>query len=317
MIKGGQTGLAADFIITLVAGENITANDAIYILASDGKAYKCDADATSTLGFVGFAQETVSTGNNVTIKHTGQMTGFAGLTIGAQYYVSGTAGGITATPPTNVKIVGVALSATVIQIASYPTIRESLFIASGTWTKLPGLKFVVVKLVGGGGGGAGDRSGSSDGGGGGGGGGGYSEKWIPAGSLGATETVTIGAAGAGGATAAAGGNGGTTSFGSHCQATGGSGGPTSGGGGGTGGVGSGGQVNIDGEDGGYGWLGFSLGGKGGSSMMGAGGAQTVGGTNGLPGKGNGSGGSGGNQSGSQTNTGGAGTVGAVLVIEHY
>jgi len=253
MIKSGQTIDPADFTITLVAGEALSARDALYISSSDGKAYKCDADDTSKINFVGFAQETTSSGADVIIRLQGVMTGFSGLTIGAHYYLSGTAGEITATAPTNAVIVGYALSATVIRMTGMPAVRTVVFTASGTWTKLPGLKraFSRLQAPGGGSGGA-DAGSGQDSLSGSGAAGGYSEKMIEASALGATETVTIGAVGtAGSSSGGDGGGGGTTSFGSHHSATGGGGGSgdDSNSTGGVGGVGSGGDVNICGNDG--------------------------------------------------------------------
>ena len=96
-----------------------------------------------------------------------------------------------------------------------------------TWSKPAGLKYVVVEVVGGGGGGGGSREATPDQAGNGGGGGGYSRKIIGVGSLGSTETVTVGIGGAGGAAGGGTGTtGGTTSFGTHCSATGGTGGTT-------------------------------------------------------------------------------------------
>ena len=125
-----------------------------------------------------------------------------------------------------------------------PIVNTYLVGASpATWTKDAGLKYVIVEVIGGGGGGEGD----SATGGGSGGEAGYSREMIVAASLGATETVTIGAAGVGsGATGTGETAGGTSSFGSHCQSTGGSGGGTSGG---AGGVGSGGDINGTGKSG--------------------------------------------------------------------
>jgi hypothetical protein len=104
-------------------------------------------------------------------------------------------------------------------------ITVSKFASSGTWTKPDGLMFALVLVIGAGGGGGGaDGQGSgfavcASGG----CGGGWALDLILAKDLGATETVTVGAGGTGG-TGAGGGDGtdgGTSSFGSHCQATGG------------------------------------------------------------------------------------------------
>jgi hypothetical protein len=75
-------------------------------------------------------------------------------------------------------------------------------------------------MVGGGGGGGG----CYNYGGGAGAAGGYSKKIISTSALSSTESVTVGLSGSGGAPQLPGGDGGTTSFGSHCSATGGQGG---------------------------------------------------------------------------------------------
>lgn len=183
-----------------------------------------------------------------------------------------------------------------------------VFTASGTWTKPTGLKWVEIELVGGGGGGG--ASGATAGSGGG-GGGGYSTKVILTGSLGSTETVTIGAAGTAGSSGN-GGAGGTTSFGSHASATGGSGGIAGlGGAGGAGGTGSNGNVNIPGQAGMIGLA--TTGGAGGSSMKGFGG-YPPGLFTGVSGGLYGAGGSG---SGNTANNGGVGAAGLVIVREFY
>lgn len=109
-----------------------------------------------------------------------------------------------------------------------------VFSASGTWTKPSGCTAVHVELLGaGGGGGSGERRPTNNGcmGAGGGGGGSYVSAVLIASTLGATESVTVGAGGTGGAavtTDSTPGNngsvGGNTTFGSVLTAYGGGGG---------------------------------------------------------------------------------------------
>jgi len=124
------------------------------------------------------------------------------------------------------------------------------FTANGTWTKPIGAVSVIAHLIGGGGGGGSGRKGGPNtgrGGGGGGGGGAYATGSFPAVEVGATESMTVGAGGSGGANVSANDTngstataGGTTIFGTHLTANGGSagsGGTTTGGAGGAGGTG--------------------------------------------------------------------------------
>lgn len=196
-----------------------------------------------------------------------------------------------------------------------PIVRTYLNAGSPhTWTKPAGLKYVVVEVQagGGGGGGATDVAGNR---GSGGGGGGYSKKIISASSLGATETVTIGAGGTAGVTSGTGGTGGTSSFGTHASATGGTGGTGNNGASGGGGVGSSGDLNLYGDygmvstdtdshrgDGGHSFLGGTVQGKTTNS-------QDHGTTGRLYGGGGGGGG--------RNSNGGAGGAGVVIVTEHY
>ncbi len=217
----------------------------------------------------------------------------------------------------------------------------TVFTASGTWTKATLNPLVVkVTVIGSGGGGGGCSawvSGKNSGEGAGGGGGGCAIRTIQASSLGATETVTIGAAGTAGNTSGTnGGSGGTSSFGTWATATGGAGGVgmTSNNGstqngsgsnvlGGQGGIGASGDLNFRGDDGGSGtcWVNYYQIGNaananfgGGSHMAGRRRPVPTGGT-GNAGYSYGGGGAGGHGSIGTGRAGGVGATGVVIVEE--
>jgi hypothetical protein len=201
--------------------------------------------------------------------------------------------------------------------SAVPIIRT--YTSNAIWTKPPGLKYIVVEMVGGGGGGGG----CYNYGGGAGAAGGYSKKIISTSALSSTESVTVGLSGSGGAPQLPGGDGGTTSFGSHCSATGGQGGKaqtsliytTDGS---LGGISIGGDLNLNGS------------GSGGALGVGplyAGSPSYFGGSaipvnQGVSGDGYnatsyGAGGSGGNGYNSPNKTGGNGSGGIVIITEYY
>lgn len=111
-------------------------------------------------------------------------------------------------------------------LAVVGVIRMKTFMTSGTYTPDPNLIFALIECYGGGGGGggvAGDVSSIMVGGGG--ASSGYAMAFEPASAIGASQIVTIGAAGAGAAAGANdGGTGGTTSFGNMVASGGGYGG---------------------------------------------------------------------------------------------
>lgn len=306
------------------AGATISAGNLVYFDESDQEWKLCDADTAATVEGVmrGIALGSGTDGGAITggVLLGGSWT-TTGLTAGAVYYASNTAGALATSAGTTKHIVGVALSTTRLWVipqhretiptrtkdalaafnstpsSSNPFITKTdlgdptllppqvvVFTSSGTWTKDTGLKYVVVEVVGGGGGGA---AGSFEGGG---GAGGYSRKTILASILGATETVTVGA---GGATEVAGSN---SSFGSHC--TGNGGGTTTTQAGAPGGSATGGDVNFNGGSGTWG----GENGSGSPDFNGTGGSSYFGtGTN----------------SGAGGNNNSAGQTGIVIVTEYY
>lgn len=223
----GQDGVVTDFVIEVTAGEDLSTNDAVYIDTSDGEAYKCDADDLTKIGFAGFVVAAATNGNTVRVLPWGIKGGFTSLTIGAIYYLSGTAGAITATKPSNYKMVAKALTATTVRIITEPTVRQRVYTADATWTKPAGLVkvFVQVQAAGGGSGVASNAFSCS------GAGGAYTEGWFTADELSATEAVTVGEGGVGGVVGGttSGQTGEASSFGSHAVADGGGGSAQNGG----------------------------------------------------------------------------------------
>lgn len=188
--------------------------------------------------------------------------------------------------------------------------------------------FVVVEVWGGGGGGGGVSAGGAQCMGSGGGAGGYSRRKISSASLGATETLTIGAGGTAGAnTGGNGGTGGTTSFGAWASATGGVGGTGATSSvsqsGGDGGVGSSGDINLQGNPGGGcrtdggGGAAAVLSGRGGDTILGGAGKEVGGAnTNGTNARNNSGSGASGAMGNSSAQTGGIGGSGRIVVTEY-
>lgn len=224
-------------------------------------------------------------------------------------------------------------------VSTTPTTFTSVvvqrFTSSGTYTPTSGMKYCTIEVVGSGGGGGGvaTQGASTSAGGGGGGSGGYARKTVTAATIGASQSVTIGAIGAGGTAGANNGSAGSAcSVGAIVSASGGSGGTgastVSGSPGGAAGVGSNGDINATGGAGTFG-IGFfiagvqsfGMGGNGGNSyfcggalgVTNSGGASSVG-NNGSTYGGGGSGASAGN-SGTQK-AGGDGSLGVVIITEY-
>lgn len=98
VIKGSVTAYP-NLTATGIAGETITAGQAVYINASDSnKIYKADANASSSsAAAVGIALHAALAGQPVQYMTSGALTFGAILTVGQYYVVSATAGGIAPT----------------------------------------------------------------------------------------------------------------------------------------------------------------------------------------------------------------------------
>lgn len=207
-----------------------------------------------------------------------------------------------------------------VMLGAVGVVRTQIFTASGTYTPNANMLYCITECVAGGGGGAGVASSATLSCGGGGQAGSYARKLASKATIGASQAVTVGAAGNGGAAGNnVGGNGGDTSVGTLCIARGGIAGanPT----GGAGAVAGVGDFVVPGSEG---LNGPSLSiaaastissGAGGPSIFGGGAKGTT--TGGRSGSGYGSGGSGGwSNASSAAVAGGAGGPGIVIITEY-
>lgn len=277
---------------------------------------------TSSSGVISWA---AMTNGQLIIGNTGGTPTAATLTAGSNITITNAGGSIT-----------IASSG-----GSGRLLNIQTFTASGTYTPTAGLVNALIVCIGGGGAGGGTPIGSSApiGAGGGGGSGGFSQSLVSSGTIGASQTVTIGAGGAG-SSGAVGGNGGDTSVGTIVIGKGGTGGALSstavstaigatlGGAGGTAGTG---DIALTGTTGLPGFWGANLStasaiisGAGGNSVYGNGATPVVwGGSGSMAGNSatanTGAGGSGAfllNSSGASARAGGNGGTGLVIIYEY-
>jgi hypothetical protein len=120
--------------ITGTAGEALAKPNLVYLSdgrgsRTGGKWYKADADFdyASTGVTLGFATATIAQDATGAIRLVGTLDGFTSRTLGADQFVSGTAGAITETKTTSPRQVGRAMAADTILIAFAPA-RTDLFL---------------------------------------------------------------------------------------------------------------------------------------------------------------------------------------------
>lgn len=115
-----NTVVAYQQITTLTDGSSgaLSAGDVVAINAS-GQAIQADANAEATCRVLGVCVNV--DGSDISVAQVGNITGLSGLTAGQKLYASGTAGGLTATPPSSsgdiVYLVGYATSTSAMVLA--------------------------------------------------------------------------------------------------------------------------------------------------------------------------------------------------------
>ncbi len=121
VVNGGTVSFQNQILATQTAGENLTAGNSVYLKESDQRWYNTDADLSATFAGTkrGIAVSTQTTGNTLSILIAGIQTGYVGLTAGAPYYASNTAGAISTSAGTFTVFVGTALSTTTLLFDQY------------------------------------------------------------------------------------------------------------------------------------------------------------------------------------------------------
>ena len=139
---------------------------------------------------------------NANLDVSGTYQGGGTMTTGGNIVIPN-AGNIGSASDTDAIAIASSGVVTFTQTPVFPTSASAsvaVFTSSGTWTKPDNFLYAIIEVQGGGGGGGGTANPGSDeaGSGSGGGSGGYARKVLLASALGSTETVTVGAAAAGG-----------------------------------------------------------------------------------------------------------------------
>lgn len=116
----GTVSSLGENLLSVTAGEALSAGNWVYIKNSDGKAYKAKADASTTAPAVGVVNAAALLGASCLIQTEGFFASTS-LTTGSTYYLSAATGGaMTTTAPTAtgqlIQVLGVATSATKLEM---------------------------------------------------------------------------------------------------------------------------------------------------------------------------------------------------------
>jgi hypothetical protein len=110
VIDGALVAIGGAALVKITAGENLTANDIVYISPGTGndsgrtagRVYKADATIDERVDVIGIVTKTVTSGNIAEVQVSGLLKGFTGRTSGALYYLSAvTPGAASTTPPSS------------------------------------------------------------------------------------------------------------------------------------------------------------------------------------------------------------------------
>lgn len=138
------TNVELDIVGT--AGEALTAGQVLYLSdgsggATTGRWYKADADnsySSTAASAIGFAVNDIDSAASGSIRIAGRVTGLSGLTAGTVYYISATAGALTATAPGNARSVVQADSTTTAVIIASSSMSDTDIIGTAGETLAAG-----------------------------------------------------------------------------------------------------------------------------------------------------------------------------------
>lgn len=115
-------------VVSLTAGEDLTALQCVYVKAADGKAYKAKGDGTSAeQQFFGIVTANASAAATASMICFGYMDGFTALTVGYRYYLGTTYGSFTPVPgdaTSGLPAIGIAVSSSTMLIMPWQPTTE-------------------------------------------------------------------------------------------------------------------------------------------------------------------------------------------------